>query len=99
MEASCTVQTLRNSCKFFSESDKKKLARAISQNQVSDPGPSWPSCFFDRVEILWDKEKILVTSISTFPTMFSKGLVISAQQYQVKGLSMHANLNHSHSTI
>ena len=44
MEASCTVQTLRNSCKFFSESDKKKLARAISKNQVSDPGPSWPSC-------------------------------------------------------
>ena len=24
MEAFCTVQTLRNSCKFFSESDKKK---------------------------------------------------------------------------
>ena len=24
---------------------KKKLARAISKNQVSDPGPSWPSCF------------------------------------------------------
>ena len=44
MEASCTVQTLRNSCKFLSESDKKKLARAISKNQVSDPGPSWPSC-------------------------------------------------------
>ena len=45
MEASCTVQTLRNSCKFFYESDKKKLAKAISKNQVSDPGPSWPSCF------------------------------------------------------
>ena len=45
MEASCTVQTLRNCCKFFSESDKKKLARAISKNQVSDPGPSWPSSF------------------------------------------------------
>ena len=30
--------------KFFSESDKKKLARAISKNQVSDPGPSWLSC-------------------------------------------------------
>ena len=44
MEASCTVQTLRNSCKFFSESDKKNLAKAISKNQVSDPGPSWPSC-------------------------------------------------------
>ena len=46
MEASCTVQTLRNSCKFFSKSDKKKLARAISKDQVSDPGPSWPSCLF-----------------------------------------------------
>ena len=46
MEASCTVQTLRNSCKFFSESDIKKLARAISKNQVSDPGPSWPSCSY-----------------------------------------------------
>ena len=45
MEASCTVQTLRNSCKFFSENDIKKLARAISKNQVSDPGPSWPSCY------------------------------------------------------
>ena len=43
MEASCTVQTYRNSCKFFSESDKKKMTRAISKNQVSDPGPSWPS--------------------------------------------------------
>ena len=39
MEASCTRQTLRNSGKFFSESDQKKLARAISKNQVSDPGP------------------------------------------------------------
>ena len=45
----------KNSCKFFSENDKKKkekkkkkkkkkMARAISKNQVSDPGPSWPSC-------------------------------------------------------
>ena len=47
MEASCTVQTLRNSCKFFSESDKKKLAKAISKNQVRDRGPSWPSCLFE----------------------------------------------------
>ena len=44
MEASCTVQTQRNSCKFFSENDNKKTARAITKNQVSDPGPSWPSC-------------------------------------------------------
>ena len=21
------------------------MARAVSKNQVSDPGPSWPSCF------------------------------------------------------
>ena len=27
-----------------SENDKKKMARAISKNQMSDPGPSWPSC-------------------------------------------------------
>ena len=48
MGATCTVQTCRNSCKFFSESDKKKkkkLAMVISKIQVSDPGPSWPSCF------------------------------------------------------
>ena len=46
MEASCTVQ-------FFSESDKKKkkLARAISKNQVSDPGPSWPSCLKKKIVI------------------------------------------------
>ena len=58
MEASCTVQTKRNSCKFFSESDNKKiLARAISKNQVSDPGPSWPSCF------LWVGERIGGSSV------------------------------------
>ena len=38
MGATCTVQTYRNSCKFFSES--KKMARVISKVQVSDPGPS-----------------------------------------------------------
>ena len=31
--------------KYFSESDKKKLARVISKIQMSDPGPYWPSCF------------------------------------------------------
>ena len=46
MGATCSVQTYRNSCKFFSESDKKKLAMVISKIQVSDSGPSWPSCFF-----------------------------------------------------
>ena len=45
---------IRNSCKFFSENDKKKkkkkkLARAISKNQVSDPGPSWPSCMNELI--------------------------------------------------
>ena len=29
---------------------------------------------FDRVETLWEKEKLLVQAISSFPTMFSKGL-------------------------
>ena len=36
---------IKNSCKFFSENNKEKMARTISKNQVSDPGPSWPSCF------------------------------------------------------
>ena len=41
--------TYRNSCKFFTESDKKKLAMVISKIQVSDLGPSWPSCFVIRI--------------------------------------------------
>ena len=28
---------------------------------------------FDKVETLWEKEKLLVQVISPFPTMFSKG--------------------------
>ena len=39
MEASCTDILVNSSLKTT-----KKLARAISENQVSDPGPSWPSC-------------------------------------------------------
>ena len=31
----------------FLKATKKKLARAMSKNQVSDPGPSWPSCNVD----------------------------------------------------
>ena len=46
MGATCTVRTLKNSCKFFTESDKKKLAQVISKIQVSNPVPFWPSCFF-----------------------------------------------------
>ena len=48
MGATCTVQRYGNSCKFFSESDKKKkkkLAMVISKIQVSDPGPSWSFSF------------------------------------------------------
>ena len=44
MGATCTVQTYRDSCEFFSKSDKKKLAMVISKIQVSDPWPFWPSC-------------------------------------------------------
>ena len=35
---------IRNSCKFFSASDKKKIATVLFKIQVSDAGPSWPSC-------------------------------------------------------
>ena len=31
------------------------MARAVSKNQVSDPGPSWPSCY--RVENIVGKEE------------------------------------------
>ena len=34
---------------------KEKLAKVISKIQVSDPGPSWPSC----LKILWEKDKLL----------------------------------------
>ena len=30
---------------------KKIMARAISKNQVSDPGPSWPSCLINFVKV------------------------------------------------
>ena len=44
----CTdKETLVNSfLKATKKKKKKKLARAISKNQVSDPGPSWPSCSY-----------------------------------------------------
>ena len=66
MGANCTVQTK----KFFSERDKKKMARVISKTQVSDPGPSWPSCFIlfffyekkkkkpkKRIIISWERDE------------------------------------------
>ena len=43
--------------KFLSERDKKKkkMARVISKTQVSDPGPSWPSCshLFDLLQMFF----------------------------------------------
>ena len=42
---------------------KKKMARAISKNQVSDPGPSWPSCLnFDTLS--WKKGVLVKFKIS-----------------------------------
>ena len=57
---------------------KKILARAISKNQVGDPGPSWPACYVitlsqtipafyvSALQVLWkhcgEKKKLLVTS-------------------------------------
>ena len=38
--ASCTIQTLRNYCKFFYESNKKQLAMVLSEIQMNDLGPS-----------------------------------------------------------
>ena len=41
---------------------KKKMARAISKNQVSDPRPSWPSCslFFSMfLDSLWNKQSLI----------------------------------------
>ena len=72
MEASCTVQTLRNSCKFFSESDKKKLAGAISKNHVSDPGPSWPYCFPSSY-VLWTD---LIYFVTYEPLLSVMGLTL-----------------------
>ena len=42
---------------FSLKATKKKLARAISKTQVSDPGPSWPSCsFFQHVFLPFPKQ-------------------------------------------
>ena len=30
----------------------KKMARVISKTQVSDPGPSWPSCFYKFIYMI-----------------------------------------------
>ena len=39
----------------------KQMARAISKNQVSDPGPPWPSCFFRKASL-----KLLTGFLSNF---------------------------------
>ena len=50
MEASCTVTDKEILVNSYREKDKKKkMARAISKNQVSDPGPS---CFFKPINII-----------------------------------------------
>ena len=48
MGATCTVQHKEILVNSFLKVTKKKQAREISNIQVSDPGPSWPSCL-DRL--------------------------------------------------
>ena len=48
MGATCTVQTIEilvNSSLKATIKKNKKMAMVISEIQVSNPGPSWPSCF------------------------------------------------------
>ena len=68
-----------NSCKFFSESDQKEMARAISKNKVSDPGPFWPSCFlfpqiFYSIKEKNDHWNINLLSANAFNLVTSKML-------------------------
>ena len=47
----------------------------VSISQWSDTGPSWPSCFFQRVElenIVGKKRKCWSPAYSPLPDMFSK---------------------------
>ena len=74
MGAIYILQTYRNSCKFFSESDqKKKMAMVISEIQVSDPGPFWPSCILSRTISLWITFNLL--SANAFNLDWSKILL------------------------
>ena len=41
---------------------KSKLARVISKIQVSDPGPSWPSCFIFHIVSYSFESQLLATS-------------------------------------
>ena len=41
----CTDKEILVNSSLKSTKKKKKTGKAISKNQVSDPGPSWPSCF------------------------------------------------------
>ena len=42
----CTDKEILVNSSLKINKKKKKKARAISKNQLSDPGPSWPSCYF-----------------------------------------------------
>ena len=54
---------------------KKKMARAISKNQLNDPGPSWPSCLID-ITHCGKRRKCWLPEFSPFPTMFSEALFL-----------------------
>ena len=46
------------------------MARAIAKNQVSDPGPSWPSCFFHSIPLQSFPQSFLFTPAVLAPSFF-----------------------------
>ena len=56
------------------------MARAISKNQVSDPGPSWPSCsiLYGLRFVVWETDKYIYTFMPLF------GLKLSTEILKVK---------------
>ena len=88
----------RNSCKSFSERDKKKMAGVISKTQVSDPGPSWPSCLTTNMPAVnsfnLHKFKISENMVGkgkkcwklTFPPFSSTGRSVSYSEKSLKHL-------------
>ena len=84
MGATCTVRTNRNSCKFFSESDQKKWLWLSKKVQVSDPGPSWPSCFLYQA----NNSRTLAATGSASSNVFRSPFFQSCLSQNCKGLNL-----------
>ena len=44
----CTDKEILVNSSLKGKKKKEKMARLISKTQVSDPGPSWPSCLISN---------------------------------------------------